>query len=124
MLVVQASSAGFYGGKMAEITINDVLVEVEKNENNHYRGLHIVIINRFNGEVESAKVFDTYKASNSLDNFIDQGIPDNSIVVAACNDECVTNLSLAVKKWFESMGSSEIGKLEYRQGFVFIGMTI
>ena len=45
-------------------------MEVESNESGHYRGLHIVIINPFTGIVESAQVFDTYKTSKRLNEFI------------------------------------------------------
>ena len=46
---------------IAQITINNKLVSVEKNENNHFRGLHIVIVDPINGEVQTAKVYDTYE---------------------------------------------------------------
>lgn len=49
--VIQASSAGFDGGDYASITINDQPVKVEPNINGHYRGLHIAIVNPFNGKV-------------------------------------------------------------------------
>ena len=49
---------------------NDESVYLEKNENDHYRGLHIVIINSTNGKIEHAKVFDTYKSSSLLETFI------------------------------------------------------
>ena len=68
-----------------------------------------MIINPANGTVEFAKVFDTYKHSNSFDDFIFKGIPEGYIVAAACKDECVTQLSLTGKLWFETMGSEEIG---------------
>ena len=68
-----------------------------KNENKHYRGLHIVVINTPYGTVEFAKVFDTYKSSAELDDFIDQGVPEHYIVVVACKDDCVTNLSNKAK---------------------------
>ena len=44
-------------------------------------------------------------------------------MVAACKDDCVTNLSENAKKWFADLGSQEIYNLEYRQSFVFIGIT-
>ena len=40
VVIVQASSAGFNGGNFAKITINDVPVEVDVNENNHDRGCY------------------------------------------------------------------------------------
>ena len=36
---------------IAQITINNQPVEVEKNENSHFRGLHVVIVDPKNGEV-------------------------------------------------------------------------
>ena len=67
-------------------------------------------------------MFDTYKTSIRLDHFIAQDIPAGFIVVAACKDDCATRLSERAKGWFADMGSKEIWKLEYRQGFVFISV--
>ena len=122
LILIQASSAGFNAGNFAKITMNSMQVPVEKNESGHYRGLHLVIINPKSGQVESAKVFDTYKTSAALDELIRGGIPFGSIVVAACKDDCATNLSKYAKSWFAKMGSKEIWKLGYRQGFAFIGV--
>ena len=63
MILIQASSAGYKGGDFAKISINDIPVVVQKNCNNHYRGLHIVIINPQSGKIELAQVFDTYQSS-------------------------------------------------------------
>ena len=92
-LVIQVSSGAHESGNFARITINDVPVEVEMNEHNHDRGLHIVLINSSNGQVQLAKVFDTYRTSDAFDAFIAEGLPEESIVVAACKDDCVRSLS-------------------------------
>ena len=55
--------------------------------------------------------------------FIDLGVPPGNIILAACKDDCVTNLSQKAKLWFQSLGSKEINKLKYRQGFSFIGVS-
>ena len=39
---------------IAQIKINDKLVTVEKNENDHYRGLHVVIFDPYKGVVLKA----------------------------------------------------------------------
>ena len=122
LILIQVSSAGFKGGNFAKISINDAQVEVEKNDRGHDRGLHIVVIDPVNGEVELAKVFDTYWDSKEFETWIYQGIPDGSIVCAACKDDCRSSLSVGVKLWFDMMGSQEIWNLEYRQGFAFIGI--
>lgn len=43
--VIQVTSAGKDGEDCAKILINDVAVVMEKNENDHYRGLHMAVIN-------------------------------------------------------------------------------
>ena len=120
-VIIQVSSSGFDGFNEAEIILNGSKVEVEKNEHGHYRGLHIVIINPTNGKVEFAKAFDTYKSRVAFDVFIGKYIPKGHIIVAACKDECYTNLSHNAQRWFANMGSKEISNLEYRLGFAFIG---
>ena len=77
-----------------------------RNGWNHYRGLHIVVVNPSNGRVELAQVFDTHRTSQQLEAaLLDAGIQDGSIVAAACQDDCVTQLSVKARSWFESMGS-------------------
>ena len=83
-----------------------------------------MVLNPASGKVESAIVFDTYKGSEAFDSFIAQDMTaENKIIVAACKDECVTQLSDRAKQWFADMGSSEIWNLGYREGFSFIGIT-
>ena len=121
-LIVNVSSAGFDGGNFALVTLNGLQVDIDYNEDDHYRGLHIVVYNPFEGKIEAARVFDTYRTSTQLDEFIDDGVQKGHIVVAACMDECSNKLSYYAKMWFRSMGSEEIWDLEYRDGFVFIGV--
>ena len=97
LVVIQASSSGFHGLNLAKITVNDNPVVIGKNENDNDRGLHIAVINPCNGEVESAECFDTYKSSVKLDAFIAKALPEGHIVVAACKDECFTQLSEKAK---------------------------
>lgn len=42
-----------------------------------------------------SRVFDTYKSSEELEKFIDRkkNLAEGSIVIAACKDECTSNLS-------------------------------
>ena len=118
--MIQASSAGFNAGDSAEIIVNDVKVEFQPNEQNHYRGLHVAQLDPTNGKVIMARVFDTHSTSQGLEAFI-KTVPVGHIVVAACKDECASNLSQTARQWFVSMGSQEISRLQYREGFVFIG---
>ena len=105
MFVIQASSAGYIAGDFAKISINGEQVYVEKNELGHYRGIHLVVLNPFTGKVELARVFDTFHSSEVFERFIRHIVPENYVLVAACKDECVTNLSQAAKQWFANLGS-------------------
>ena len=71
-----------------------------------------------------AQVFDTYKSSKNFENFLQkQIITSGHIIVAACKDDCVNNLSVKIKKWFYKMAASkEIWSLKYRCGFALIGI--
>ena len=72
VILIQVSSAGFEAGNYAKITINNYKVAVNKNENGHERGLHLVVINPESGQIEISRVFDTYKSSSELENFISE----------------------------------------------------
>ena len=126
-IIVQAQSAGYNGGNFAKIMINNTPVEVAKNESNHFRGLHIVVIEPNTGNVLVAQAFDTYKNSTGLNEFTqrvvgqNKDIPEGHIIVAACQDDCTTALSDEAKNWFEDMGASEITNVGYREGYAFIG---
>ena len=50
-------------------------------------------------------------------------MPEGFIIAAAAMDECASNLSLKGKQWFAKMGSKEIGNIDYREGFSFIGIS-
>ena len=110
--------------------VNDQVVQMQRNEHDHYRGLHIVVINPFNGKIEFTKVFDTYKSSVGFDTFVKEAshvsyenhVPDGYIVAAACSDECTQSLSSEGKAWFREMGSTLIDLLEYRDAFAFIAV--
>ena len=122
-MLIQAVSSGFDGRDYARITINDAQVPVKENHTGNYRGLHIVIINPENGHISFAGVFDTYTSSEHLEKFIAHDVPRNHIIVAACKDECVKNLSQTCKMWLSDMGSKEIWNLEYRCSYAFIGIS-
>lgn len=84
-MVIQVQSAGYDGGNLANITINNKAVKTHSGTN---RGLHIVILNPDDGSISTAMCFDTHHSSLELDAFIAAGVPEGKIVVAACRDEC------------------------------------
>ena len=97
MIYIHAKSSGFQAGNTALISINDIPVKMNKNESGHFRGLHIVVINSLDGKVEMTKVFDTYKSSEGFNKYLTHDIPDGYIIIAACSDECISNLSYDFK---------------------------
>ena len=120
--VIQAFSSNFDGKAPAKITINDKVIKPVKNENGNFRGMHIVAVDPQDGKIYENHVFDTYESSDTMEKWIKKNyIRLDWIVIAACEDECAKNLSNYVKRWFGFMGSKEIWKVGYREGFTFIG---
>lgn len=54
LITIGVSSAGFDGDNLAIIVVNGVWLYCERNENNHYRGLHVAVINSRNGRIKSS----------------------------------------------------------------------
>ena len=75
------------------------------NENGDCIGLSIVVFHPSNGKVLVAQVFLIGSNLDLFDTFIERDLPDGSIVAAACNNECIMNLSERAKQWFLSIGS-------------------
>lgn len=100
IFVIQASSGGYDAGNYAKITINNVVVPIQKNEHDHHRGLHIVVMNPYTGKVEEAKAFDTFQSKVAFEFYVSKRFPKGSIIVAACKDDCVTKFCLKGMKWF------------------------
>ena len=124
MILISVSSAGYMGGNFAKVTINGVPIWFDRNEHDHFRGLHLVVINPANGQVVLAKVFDTFRTCAALDELISsRRIPRGHIVVAACKEECANALSPKAKHWFKAMGSSEISQLAVGQAFALMGIA-
>lgn len=91
MLKVQ--SGGFEAGNSAKISIDNIEVELEPNEDDHFRGLHLVAIDPADASVRFAQVFDTWLTSEELEAFISRNILSGYIICAACQDDCSRKLS-------------------------------
>ena len=52
------------------MTLNEVPIEIGQNENGHFRGIQIAVVNPQNAKVEFAKAFDTYSEPWGFDQFI------------------------------------------------------
>lgn len=86
VMVVTVSSAGFEAGNFAKMTINETQIDFPAS--NSGRGLHMAIIDPRTGKLKMGAIFDTYKSSDSLNEFIAKCVPQGDIVVAACKDDC------------------------------------
>ena len=67
MCVINVISSGLKGSNCAKIKINEAPIVFNPNENGHYRGLHIAIIDLIDGNIDFSKVFDTFKSSEKLE---------------------------------------------------------
>ena len=56
--------------------------------------------------------------------FIDDSVPEGSIIVVACNDERLSDLSSQVLIWFQSIGSKSVDLIkDGRHPFALIGLA-
>ena len=86
--MVKVISCGYEAGNYARIMINEIVVDMDVNENGHFRGLHIVVINPKNGKAKCGAVFDTYKSSEAFLGWIKKiHFNVGDIIAAACKDE-------------------------------------
>ena len=65
-ICIQVISAGYDAGNYAKISINNIPIIMQPNLNQHYRGLHVIVINPENARIASLNVFDTYSSSNEF----------------------------------------------------------
>ena len=93
--------------------MNGVPVKMIVNENNHYRGLHVVVFDSFRGVLLHNQIYDTYKSSEKLEAWIakNEKFEIGQAVMVACKDDCVTRLSGTVRYWLTKLGAKEIGSL-------------
>ena len=114
---VSTSSAGFLDGNNAMIVVNGV--PVQHND----RGMNLVVIDPLLGVITDGGNFDTHlshQESEELASFI-EGVKEDAIVVVAAKDEASVALTGHAKKALESIGSDQIGHLQYRDSWCIIG---
>ena len=99
VIVVQATSARLDNGSYAHITVDGRPVHMTPPKvKNSQRGLHVVVVNRDNGDLECSQIFDTYKSSDEFEEFmIPHEIPTGNIIIAASKDDCTNSMTDKVK---------------------------
>jgi hypothetical protein len=121
-VTVFALSAGFRAGNYAKIEIQ--LDEKPTTVDMPYgRGLNVCLIDPIDGSILETASFDTHVSKDESDefarliDFIEPGV----ISVVCCRDDCYENLTEAAKVACESMGSSIIRDVSYRDSWCMIG---
>lgn len=88
------------------------------------RGYNIVVLNEYTGEIIETGHFDTYgdpQAAPGMAAFI-ESIPTGRIVLVAVSDEGRVNMNEAAWQALESIGSSRIRDLQFRDMWAIIGL--
>ncbi|MEG4120829.1 interleukin-like EMT inducer domain-containing protein [Microcoleus sp. N9_B4] len=117
---ISTRSAGGNFGKDAEIFVDDLPVFDSAATQ---RGLNVVVIDPDTGTVTDKKSFDVYgniDAAQAFAQFI-ENVSVGSIVAIAVKDEASSNLTDAARRACQSLGSSLIHNLGYRDSFTLIG---
>ncbi|KAI8147513.1 glycosyl hydrolases family 15-domain-containing protein [Fennellomyces sp. T-0311] len=116
-LVIRAQSAGYSWGNFAQVEINGNV------QHGNSRGIHVWAIDRSTKLLLERGSFDTHISSEEsieFKRFIDWLSP-GTIVVVAIKDDGVEHLGPEGIEALESLGSTKIRKVQYRDSYVFIG---
>lgn len=90
-------------------------------KNNIGRGLNIALVNGTTGQLLKTDSFDMYSGDvTKLQTFL-QGIMRGTLVLVASFDDPATKMNDQVRAYFTELGSSEVGKLGFRDNWVFLG---
>ncbi|XP_038004633.1 protein FAM3D [Motacilla alba alba] len=97
------------------------LVLMSSVKNNIGRGLNIALVNGTTGKLLKTDAFDMYSGDvTKLQTFL-QGIKHGTLVLTASYDDAATKMNDKVRAFFTELGSSHVGKLGFRDNWVFLG---
>ncbi|KAI9492467.1 glycosyl hydrolases family 15-domain-containing protein [Zychaea mexicana] len=116
-LVIRVQSAGYTWGNFARVDINGNTLH------GNSRGIHVWAIDRSTQLLLERGSFDTHISTDeSLEfkRFIDWLSP-GTVVVIAVKDDCTEHLGKEGIEALESLGSTKIRQVQYRDSYVFIG---
>ena len=136
-MVVKAEAGGERG--WGSVSINGVAVEAQTPElwknppvNDFWRpdtrghkGLHIVVLNQHDGEVQLSRVFETNRSPDDLDDFINdlREVGEGRIIAVGCDHDWAKKLSWKAICWFTLLGSWVVQRIKPPWcGFAFIGI--
>ncbi|RCI05496.1 hypothetical protein CU098_010917 [Rhizopus stolonifer] len=116
-ITIKAQSGGYFSGNFAKVEINGSVMEANS------RGIHVWAIDRNENIILERASFDTHiskEESKEFAKFLDW-LAEGMIVVIASKDEFVENLTEEAIFALESLGSTKIRDIQYRDSYVFIG---
>ena len=98
-----------------EVVVNGEMV-LHDNSAETGRGMHVVVLNQFSGEVTARRVFDTYTEGEDrhLKMFLNSIKDENRLLVFAIKDEASFNLQSDTKELLRNFGSGKIHALQWR----------
>lgn len=103
-----------------QICVDELLI-MAKGLNHAGRGMNIVTYNPDTKKVQHVSTFDTYKEdSTDLEMFL-ESLPARIIIMVAVWDDAAIKLSNHARVLFNSLGSSMIQNLKFRDVWYFVG---
>lgn len=121
-LVVVAQSGGFQAGNFARIEMNRD-GKGQRVPGAFSRGLNVVVMDPLDGGIIESAGFDTHMHPEDSDEFakLIEWLEPGMLVVLVSKDDCSENLTEAAKVACESLGSTMIRRVEYRDSWCLVG---
>ncbi|KAJ3070694.1 hypothetical protein HDU98_006295 [Podochytrium sp. JEL0797] len=121
-LTISAQSAGFTDGNFAKI-------ELARDSHSvplpaiFGRGLNVAVLDPLDGAIIESASFDTHISSEESYEFTKmiESVDPGSIVIVVAKDDCTENLTPSARLACESLGSSKIRQVAYRDSWCLIG---
>jgi hypothetical protein len=115
---VSVQSAGYHDGNFSRVTVTGNTV----NELDD-RGLNVALLSPYNGSLIETASFDTHISNEESDDFarLLDSLEPGVIVIVSSKDDCSEQMTEAAKLACESIGSSKIRELKYRDSWCIIG---
>ncbi|KAJ3135016.1 hypothetical protein HK100_003153 [Physocladia obscura] len=121
-LIITAQSGGYNSGNFAKIDLNRDGSSAPV-QTIFGRGLNVVVLDPLDGVIIESASFDTHISTEESYEFVQmiESLDVGSIVIVVAKDDCAENLTTAAKTACESLGSSKIRDLGFRDSWCLIG---
>ena len=118
-MIVKVHSASYNQSNSTLIQLNDQEFGFET----YSRGLNVAVINEITGQKLFCTSFDTFIDQSAAIAFAEliENLPSGRIVAIAVQDDATSNLNHRARKAGESLGSSLINSLSFRDAWAMIG---